>query len=471
MNKPLTPADGLEATAHSAPVVAVLRTGPVVLFPGQGAYRAGALHDLGAASADAAEVLREISDAVGGLLDPLIEQPGGRGPYELADENPDLLQLAIFAASVALWTTRRRDVPGNAVLLGHSLGEIAAATCAGAFSISDGARIVQARNTALMELMREAGGLLALGLDTGRARAVIRLVDDPTLAIACRNAPDHTVVAGSHASLLQVEEFARLLGISFSRLAAPFPFHSKRMTPVAARFWGQIKSIRQRPLDRTIYSPIRRRYLSDGDCIGKLLVDQGTVTVDFMDAVRDLHARGARRFIECGALDATVKLVRRTVPFTSCVSWDGESELGRVALLDGPSRPGSDQPLAGDARTETEDPKTSAGPRILESPETVNGTDSRLSVGAVEPVTGDTIDILRALYADSLGYPPEVLDEDADLEADLGVDSLKQTALLARVAARFELSDTSMMRIADFPTLASLAAEVERRRAETAGSG
>jgi acyl carrier protein len=68
------------------------------------------------------------------------------------------------------------------------------------------------------------------------------------------------------------------------------------------------------------------------------------------------------------------------------------------------------------------------------------------------------LDRLRVLYADALEYPADVFTEDADLEADLGIDSLKQTSLLARVAGEFGLPGRpAEMRVWDYSTLGRLA--------------
>ncbi|WP_199918007.1 acyl carrier protein, partial [Streptomyces virginiae] len=65
---------------------------------------------------------------------------------------------------------------------------------------------------------------------------------------------------------------------------------------------------------------------------------------------------------------------------------------------------------------------------------------------------------LKALYAQALEYPEEVFSPDVELEADLGVDSLKQTELLARVADEYGLPETlDGFRVTDHGTLAQIA--------------
>ncbi|MEU4849547.1 acyl carrier protein [Streptomyces gilvosporeus] len=71
------------------------------------------------------------------------------------------------------------------------------------------------------------------------------------------------------------------------------------------------------------------------------------------------------------------------------------------------------------------------------------------------------LDRLRALYAEALEYPPDVLTDAAGLEADLGVDSLKQTALLRRVMEEFALDDPpGSLNLATLGTLADVADHV-----------
>lgn len=60
-----------------------------------------------------------------------------------------------------------------------------------------------------------------------------------------------------------------------------------------------------------------------------------------------------------------------------------------------------------------------------------------LSVGI--PTTEQVVADLRDYYAAMLEYPPEMVTPDADIESDLGVDSMQQSELLIRVTARYGL--------------------------------
>ncbi|MGA5275456.1 acyltransferase domain-containing protein [Streptomyces cellulosae] len=430
-----------------------------VLFPGQGAYRPGALHSVRESFPASAAVIEEVSAAADGKLDRLLGESDGPGIGELMELEPGLLQLGIFATSVALWAAHCESLPGSTVLVGHSLGEIAALTCAGGFSVTDGTRIVLARNRALEGLEGRRGGMVALGLDAERAAALLRLADEPSLSVACVNAPDQTAIAGADAALARLAELAGKLDVPCTRLKSPFAFHSPLMARAVESYRDGIASVPQHPLVRTVYSPLLGRYADDSDDLLAVLTRQFLEPVRLLPAVQGVFARGARTFVECGAGEATVGLVRRCVTGVQTRGWD-TAPVGEAA-----------------ARAETSSAvggATSAEPR---SAVTVVGEPEGAASGAgAEPGTAapqsvaEILTVLRELYAEVLGYPPEVFEEGADLEAELGVDSLKQTQLLVEVADRFGLAQTQEMRTVDFPTLEMVAVEVRRRQAELEGA-
>ncbi len=70
------------------------------------------------------------------------------------------------------------------------------------------------------------------------------------------------------------------------------------------------------------------------------------------------------------------------------------------------------------------------------------------------PAAGDTVvDKVTAIVAEMTGYPPELLDPDLDLEADLGVDTVKQAEVFAAVREEFGVERDPNLQLRDFPTL------------------
>ncbi len=68
------------------------------------------------------------------------------------------------------------------------------------------------------------------------------------------------------------------------------------------------------------------------------------------------------------------------------------------------------------------------------------------------------------IVADKTGYPPEMLDIDLDLEADLGVDTVKQAEMFAAVRAAYNIPRDENMKLRDFPTLAHVIQFARERR-------
>ena len=70
------------------------------------------------------------------------------------------------------------------------------------------------------------------------------------------------------------------------------------------------------------------------------------------------------------------------------------------------------------------------------------------------PSSGDEVtDSVVAIVAEMTGYPAELLDLDLDLEADLGVDTVKQAEVFAAVRERFDVERDDNLQLRDFPTL------------------
>src|ERR1700722_6456326 len=117
----------------------------VGLCPGQGGYRRGALDVVGVhpRAAEAIAVVDETTSEVLGrsLLGTLAEHAALRDEDLFAAE-PEVFQLAVFATSVGVFGVFRAGGAQFSVLIGHSLGEIAALVCSGGLSVAEGARIL-----------------------------------------------------------------------------------------------------------------------------------------------------------------------------------------------------------------------------------------------------------------------------------------------------------------------------------------
>ncbi|WP_327678447.1 acyltransferase domain-containing protein [Kitasatospora sp. NBC_00458] len=482
------------------------KTPIAVLFPGQGAFYGRALADLRDEFPEVAPVLSDIRDAARPLL-------GGEAVDQLFDartpdtaqllrEAPEALQLAIYAVSTAAFTVLRARGLRPDVLIGHSLGEIAALVAAGAFTAADGAEIVCHRSIALREAGLGDAYMAALGTDADRAQRVLDVVGDPLTGIAVENHAGQTVLSGRAESLDTVGRLAGVLRIDFARLKSPYAFHSPLLGPAAEKFAERIGDIRQRPLETAVYSPILGRAYRDGDVLTELLAGHFTSRVRFADAVREQLSGGAVPvFVESGALDALSRIVGRIVESPVVTVPTLLPEAGGAAVLrqalDRLASAGAVEPapaghssadhlryaLLSDVLVEDfEEFWNGRGEEVREFTRqaylTYAGAQAGRTGGAgasaavaeavvapvVEAAAAPAVDrdsLVRQLadiYAEALEYPAEVFEEGTDLEAELGVDSVKQTELLVRVGNRYELPPRpSDVRPAAYNTLGKIA--------------
>src|SRR6187551_1954352 len=290
----------------------------VLLFPGQGAYLPGALTDLTRALPELARTFSEVddvasaaglasvSDAVTSVHAPALERL-------LLDEPPHILQLTLYATAVGMYRAlAERGVRAHA-LAGHSLGEIAALVCGGAFTVAQGAEVVLSRTEAVGET-NPGGVMAALGVHAARAQQILDLVGEPTTVIAAENSPRQTVVSGPDSAVDAVESIARALRIPAVRLRSPFPFHNPLLAEASDRLRRQLAPLSQGRLTVPVYSPILGRYYTDDDRLTDALAAHLTSRVPFATALATLRGTGADVFVEAGVGATLARLVTDSVP-------------------------------------------------------------------------------------------------------------------------------------------------------------
>jgi [acyl-carrier-protein] S-malonyltransferase len=411
-----------------------VRARTALLFPGLGAYSAGMLLELAPEHPQVAATFREIDTTAAQYGVPSVGDvvlSGAPVPLgEILKLRTEIAQLAIFGASVTVHRILAAQAMRPHVLVGHSFGEMAALVAGGVFTIADGVRLVCARAKALSDWEGQ-GAMAAIGANESVTRHLIGALDEPDLAVACLNAPRQTVISGPVPAIERAERAAAALDLSFAKLQLPYASHHPSARPAMTVFLGLIADIDQKPLEIPVFSPVQGRRYTDADDIRQSIAECLVRPVLFTDAVRRLHSEGVSTFIECGALNALTRCVELTVPDVRTVA-----------------------PLLGDEV---------AGLRLALGDERAAPVVPAARAPIEQPDRGAILARLRSLYAAALEYPEEVLTEEALLEAQLGIDSLKQTALLTRVVSEFGLSDDAgSLRAWDFPSLGRIADHILR---------
>ena len=167
----------------------------------------------------------------------------------------EIAQPAIFAMQVALAELWKSWGVQPAAVVGHSVGEVAAACVAGVLSLEEAARVIVLRARFMDDCARGEGTMLAVGLDEDAARALIAR-HDRTVTIAAFNGPRSLTMAGSRLSL---EAMAARAGAarSFRTVRAGGPPLPSSLD--AARFRGLGRSVGRSCASRQRRSPFSAR--------------------------------------------------------------------------------------------------------------------------------------------------------------------------------------------------------------------
>ena len=93
-----------------------------------------------------------------------------------------------------------------------------------------------------------------------------------------------------------------------------------------------------------------------------------------------------------------------------------------------------------------------------------------LPLPAADATDGCVKERVLALVAEKTGYPPDMLDLDLDLEADLGIDTVKQAEMFAAIREAYDIPRDDKLKLRDFPTLAHVIQFVHDRRPDLAAA-
>ncbi|MEP6720010.1 MAG: amino acid adenylation domain-containing protein [Variovorax sp.] len=279
---------------------------PVLMFPGQGAQYAR----MGQTLYEGDGVFRAAFDdclrAFDGVLDfDMRERIYSADPAALAPTS--VTQPATFALEYALARQLLALGLKPAALIGHSVGEFAAAVLAGVMRLEDAARLV-ARRGALMQA-QPAGVMLTVRLPAVQLQA--RLPEG--LSLAAENGPTACVAAGPFDAIEALRVALEADGIPARLLQTSHAFHSAMMEPAVAPFEALVREVVLSAPTLPIYSTLTGRLLSDAEATDPhYWARHLRETVRFSPAVRSVLAEVPQAiFIEVGPRNTLATLVRQ----------------------------------------------------------------------------------------------------------------------------------------------------------------
>jgi candicidin polyketide synthase FscB len=295
---------GLGAVAAGRPAANVLsgtaaRGGParvVFVFAGAGAQWAGMGRDLVRSSpvfaGRLAECGRALAPHVGwDLLDVVNEAEGAPGL-----QGQDVVQPVLWAVSVALAAVWEAAGVAPDAVVGHSQGEIAAATVAGMLSVQDAARVVAARGRVLAGLGGR-GGMASVAAGTEQVEELLGRWAG-RVSVAAVNGPEQVVVAGELAALAEVAEACRERGLRTQVVPVDYASHCALVEPVELELTAALAPVRPGPGRIPMVSGMTGEVVSGSELAAGYWYASCRAPVRFAAAVETLAELGYRAFIE-----------------------------------------------------------------------------------------------------------------------------------------------------------------------------
>ncbi|HUI35250.1 MAG TPA: SDR family NAD(P)-dependent oxidoreductase [Stellaceae bacterium] len=218
-------------------------------------------------------------------------------PEDLYDRT-EYAQPALFALQVAVLEWLRAHGVEAEAMLGHSVGEIAAAYAAGILSLPEACRVIAVRSQA-QQRTAGAGRMAALGLPAAAALAAIEGYEE-RLTIAGINSPNSVTIAGDADAIKALGDELKDSGTFYRELALDYAFHSRAMDPVRGELLDRLAELKtQRETHRFIST------VTGGDLAGNQLSahywwDNIRKPVQFAPAIATLTEDGFNTFLEIG---------------------------------------------------------------------------------------------------------------------------------------------------------------------------
>jgi acyl transferase domain-containing protein/NADPH:quinone reductase-like Zn-dependent oxidoreductase/SAM-dependent methyltransferase/acyl carrier protein len=224
-------------------------------------------------------------------------------------QRTEISQPAIFAMQMALAALWQSWGIQPAAVVGHSVGEVAAACVAGILTLDQAAKIIVLRGRFMDECTAAGGTMLAVGMSPDEARAVIAK-HDRTVSIAAFNGPRSLTLSGLKTSLEVIATELESKGVFARFLQVSHPFHHAMMQPAADALKAALADLTPTPERLPFFSTVTGQRLDGISCDAGHWSRGVRQPVEFASAIGALSEFGVDAWLEIGAHPALVRSIQ-----------------------------------------------------------------------------------------------------------------------------------------------------------------
>lgn len=285
------------------------------VFPGQGSQAVG----MGQALAEAHQEAREVFAAVDAALGQDLSGLMANGPSDelTLTENAQPALMAVSMAVVRVLESRGFNLAEAAsYVAGHSLGEYAALTAAGALELEDTARLLKLRGQAMQRAVPVGVGAMAalLGLDFDAVADIANEVssDSEICGAANDNANGQVVISGHAGAVARACDLAKERGAKRAmELPVSAPFHCALMQPAADEMAAALADTKISAPVVPVIANVTAEATSDPETIRTLLVEQVTGSVRWRESMIWAADKGVTELVEMGSGKVLTGMAKR----------------------------------------------------------------------------------------------------------------------------------------------------------------
>jgi [acyl-carrier-protein] S-malonyltransferase len=285
------------------------------VFPGQGSQAVGMGQALAAAHQEARDVFAAVDDALGQNLSGLMAD-GPADELTLTENAQPALMAVSMAALRVLEARGLKLAEAASYVAGHSLGEYAALTAAGALQLEDTARLLKLRGQAMQRAVPVGVGAMAalLGLDFETVAAIADEVsgDSEICSAANDNANGQVVISGHAGAVARACDLAKERGAKRAmELPVSAPFHCALMQPAADEMAAALADTNITAPVVPLIANVTASATSDPEAIRKLLVEQVTGSVRWRESMIWAADQGVTELVEIGSGKVLTGMAKR----------------------------------------------------------------------------------------------------------------------------------------------------------------